>query len=291
MCRRVYNIVYYTSIKLNQRKRTKDQKKDMCLDEYTPKVNHHYLQGVGRGGKTITCYLTCTQLPSLNVFQHACITYELKKKSNTFFAPNLSPALRRPVSHAPSGPSCSAKQRHLLELSQGFLGQIPIWRQWKMLSLRTGTLFTPYIYIPDWGPHGMIAQEDNGVINLCPRLSSRSQLPIWVIKPAGSLVSVSTASAGQRERVPLEATLDFSRGASSWMTLGQANWTKAGVLGLDLAKARTQANMDLLACQGFGNSCLSFCICDVAHVCASTFPNLTLNTGSTECHRSGLPHS
>ena len=47
----MYNIVYYTSIKLNQRKRTKDQKKDMCLDEYTPKVNHRYLQGVGRGGK------------------------------------------------------------------------------------------------------------------------------------------------------------------------------------------------------------------------------------------------
>lgn len=40
----------------------------------------------------------------------------------------------------------------------------------KNTSLRTGTLFTPNIYIPDWGPHGMIAQEDNGVINLCSRL-------------------------------------------------------------------------------------------------------------------------
>ena len=62
------------------------------------------------GARTITCYLTCTQLPSLNFFQHACINYEFKKNSNTFFAPNLSPALRRPVSHAPSGPGCSDKQ-------------------------------------------------------------------------------------------------------------------------------------------------------------------------------------
>lgn len=73
------------------------------------------------------------------------------------------------------------------------------------------------------------------------------------------------------------------------MTLGQASRTRAGVPGLDLAKARTQANTDLLACQGFGNSYVSFCICEGALVCVSGFPNRTQNAGSSVDHRSQLP--
>lgn len=38
------------------------------------------------------------------------------------------------------------------------------------------------------------------------------QPPIWVIKPAGSPVLVSTASAGQMDRAPLDAALGFSQG-------------------------------------------------------------------------------
>lgn len=137
-------------------------------------------------------------------------------------------------------------------------GQFPT-RDNEKCALRTGPLFIPYIYIPDWGLDRMIAQEDNGVINLYPRLGSPCQLPIWMTnwQPCISFHS----ACGAEDRAPLAAALGFSRGRASWVTLGQASWAQARVLSPDLARSRAQANMDLLACDGGGNSCLSLCLC------------------------------
>lgn len=149
------------------------------------------------------------------------------RKRNTSFDPKPQPRVQEACHLFPNGPGPSAKQSHLLDLSQRFSGANSQPEIMKNVLLGTGTLFTLYIYIPDWGLDRMIAQEDNGVINLCPRLGSPCQLPIWIIKLTGSPVSVSEASMGQRDRAPLAAAPGFSKGVGSWVTSGQASWAHA----------------------------------------------------------------
>lgn len=211
----------YTSIKLekmNQKKKIKEQQKRHMFGRIHTKL----LTGHGKQGRI---YHLLLQLPSLNYLQ-AYITFKLKRKHNTSFCP--------PASAQPSGAlSHASKQTRLLcqtKTPPGFEPRI------SGANSHPETMITVLLQNRDFiytlclhsrlGPtvrEGMIAQEDNGLINLYPRLDSPCQLPIWVIKPAGSPISAFRVSAGPRDRAPLEGTLSFSRGAISWVTLGQAS--------------------------------------------------------------------
>lgn len=163
--------------------------------------NHHWLHSMKLSG------LVCKKhIWLLSLRKRRKYIFWLQASAQVSGGPSLAPKWTRSL-----GPA--AKQSHLLDLSQGFLGANFQLETMKNVLLRTGTLFTFYIYVPDWGLDTMVAQEDNGVIYLYPRLGSPCQLPIWVIKPTGRTVLVSVASVGQR--TPLAAALSFSRRMSS----------------------------------------------------------------------------
>lgn len=163
--------------------------------------NHHWLHSMKLSG------LVCKKhIWLLSLRKRRKYIFWLQASAQVSGGPSLAPKWTRSL-----GPA--AKQSHLLDLSQGFLGANFQLETMKNVLLRTGTLFTFYIYVPDWGLDRMVAQEDNGVIYLYPRLGSPCQLPIWVIKPTGRTVLVSVASVGQR--TPLAAALSFSRRMSS----------------------------------------------------------------------------
>lgn len=109
--------------KLNQKKNKEQQKKTRVWKNAHQTVNiSHLPSGSGKGDKNYHL-LPFTQLSSLNCLQQAYITQEFKRKSNTFLAPHQPQPRDQEVCHMPpNGPGCSAKQRHLLDLSQEFLG-------------------------------------------------------------------------------------------------------------------------------------------------------------------------